>query len=753
MPENNKVENQIKKVNVEINDKLNDLLKETKGYSRTVQDNIITPEITNLELDSYGINNVSNVQDTLFNLRGRDKYTGERVNDMIFANLYGQDSNARSLIQETIKPRLMRNLEYNYILNNMVEISNSLDALAEDTVFPNNGESGIVISFQGNRDIAGERDKDLEKYFRPKLDISSSLKARRIFSFDIEEEVRGLVFNLATYGYQIACTIPYKKIAQDLLYNADKEKEILQRMNTVKSESGDYFVNENNLRGFAEGMYDLYEKKGFGDTSNFIPAGEFNLHQIGDVGNKIEDLNHLFNNTAYTGEDVDEMIYAIKENQEVFSGDYSDGKNFKGVSEDGSFTGIDLLEELKKKKSKKFIMDNIKGSTFEWLDINKTQPIFIKDQLIGAYVVDVMPEMNKYQLGNSLTNLINSSNIQDGLELGDKYRSKIRSMLLGDIEKVLRRNIDKSFLRNNPNLIEDIEWIIDSQGVDNTMNNKIRFIPAEYLTLFKIGPGALGQSLLMKSRTYALMHIQVNKSDALNKVFSKPRYKLTVRDTGNVNSMTTINKAVMTARNQIPRLTDVGIPDTMTDSLLANYQTILVHQNQEGNESVSIDQIPLQEPRDNSEYLRHLRNQATLSLGYPADLLDPSQNVDYAKKITQINLRTRSRVVSIQNAVVMSLSELCTKRLRYITGLENVEVNIDFVPPKELIDNSVIEGLDRVARYQETYELFIDSNPEYKDEEKVIMKAKLAKKLLGDYLDFDILDEIHHKSIIEGTEI
>ena len=43
MPENNKVENQIKKTNVEINDKLNDLLKETKGYSRTVQNNIITP--------------------------------------------------------------------------------------------------------------------------------------------------------------------------------------------------------------------------------------------------------------------------------------------------------------------------------------------------------------------------------------------------------------------------------------------------------------------------------------------------------------------------------------------------------------------------------------------------------------------------------------------------------------------------------------------------------------------------------------
>lgn len=164
------------------------------------------------------------------------------------------------------------------------------------------------------------------------------------------------------------------------------------------------------------------------------------------------------------------------------------------------------------------------------------------------------------------------------------------------------------------------------------MNERIRFIPGEYLTLFKRGKGPLGQSMLSESKVYAMMHIQLLKANTLDQVFYKPRYNLKVRDNGDLSSRSTISQAVNYVRNTIPRLSDVGIPDTMTDSLLANYQTVITQMNPNGDSAVEVDTIPLMEPRDVSELLRYLRNQATLPIGYPADLLDPSQTMDFAKR-------------------------------------------------------------------------------------------------------------------------
>ena len=753
----NKILNQIKKEGDNIKVELDTLMKQTKGYGITTKEKIINPDITNLALDNFGPNNITGVEETLFNAKGNDRLTGTRISELMYAGMYSQDDKNFEL-EDLLKPRMVKNLEYNYILNNMVEMVNAIDTLSEDVVFPNSAlETGINISFTGNKDISGEREEDLIKFFRPKEDPLMSLRSRRLYNFDIEEMCKELVFNVATYGYQIAYTIPYKSIATDLLYQTDKDKDVFNRRNDLTTAlpyrriGESYYVDEDNKKAFAESFYDLFESKSYKEDKEIDLSAD-------NLGNGSYSSS-IFTHTPYSIRDIDEVTRYISESDDLFKEDYDEKmsavKDSFGIGEalgDNNF--VNTLEDIKNKKQKKFIIDNIKGCTFEFLDINKCQPIFIKEELIGVYIIEAIPEASKYKLGNSLTNIINSSQIDDGLVLGDKYKKTIREIVFKDLENVLRRNIDKAFIRNNPNLIEDIEWILDTQGLDNIMDNRIRFIPAEYLTFFKHGPGLLGQSMLDKTKTYALMHIQLNKSEALNKVYlNKNRMKVSVHDTGSLDSQATIDRAIRTIRNAAPRLTDVGIPDTMTDSLLANYQTIVVQKNKNGDEGFDIDSIPLQEPKDNSEFLRYLRNQATLGLGYPADLLDPSQNLDFAKKISQINLRTLSKIVSMQNSLTLSLSELCTKRLRYMTGLEGVEVEVKFSKPKELDDNTTLEGLEKVQRKVEMYELLIDNNVAITDEEKPIMKAKLAKKLLAEYLDMNILEEMAHETIIEGTEL
>ena len=103
-------------------------------------------------------------------------------------------------------------------------------------MFPNSAlETGITVKFSGNKDKSGERDADLIKFFRPKEDPLMSLRSRRLYNFDIEETCKELVFNLATYGYQIAYTIPYKSIATDLLYQSNKDKDIMNKKSTMNN--------------------------------------------------------------------------------------------------------------------------------------------------------------------------------------------------------------------------------------------------------------------------------------------------------------------------------------------------------------------------------------------------------------------------------------------------------------------------------------------------------------------------------------
>lgn len=764
MPDN---ESKLVKINKDVSTKLDKLTKSHRGYGLFVQNNIINPDIEDLKVENYGINNVASIQDTLFNLRGKDKFSKYKVNDIIYADLYANREDNRKVLESMMNNRLLLNLEYNYILNNMPEMVEVLDQLAIDTVFPISMlKSGISLKFNHNDEgKPGERDEDLEKYFRPLLDPSTSIRNKRLYNFDIETVVHDLVIDVATYGYQIACTIPYKNIVTDLLYEAKNNVETNQKTASgesynpyFESYNNEYFVNEKNINAFAEGLYDTFER--VRNNTKKLPFSEFRSSIIPNIKDHIESLNNLFYNSPYSESDVDYIINYIKnDNINIFNEiDRPNlvGNNINSLSDlaisESANEYSKVLEEMYEKRNKKFILDNIKGCTFEFLDINKVQPIFIKDELIGAYVIDYLPDYNKTKLGSTLSNMINSSTLDDGIHLQDNYKKALKKVVFRDVENVLRNNISKTFLRNNPNLIEDIEWILQKDDIMGIDKARIRFIPSEYLTLFKIGKGPLGESLLAKSKTYAMAHIQLMKSELVNKVFgSKPRYLIKVHDTGNLSSQTTITEAIMSARNAIPRLTDIGIPDIATDSLLANYQTVLMHTNPNNEESISIDQIPLIEPQDNSDFLRQLRNHATQPLGYPSDLLDPSQNIDFAKKITAINERVLSKVLAMQKAITLSLSELCTKRLKYMTGDSNLEVIVEFTPPKEMDDNVTIEALDKLARKIEMYELMIDNNIEIKDNEKPIVKYKLGKKLFSDFLDLDLMKKTLDETIIEGV--
>ena len=207
---------------------------------------------------------------------------------------------------------------------------------------------------------------------------------------------------------------------------------------------------------------------------------------------------------------------------------------------------------------------------------------------------------------------------------------------------------------------------------------------------------------------------------------------------------------MLTYRNSIPRMTDVGVPDVMTDSIASAYQSVLIPKNINGDKLLDIQQMPVFQGNDNGDYMRQLRNAATLPLGYPADLLDPSQQVDFAKKISNINIHVLIKVLSIQKSLEISLSKMCTKRLRYMTGNNKLEVIIKFEIPRELTDNITTETIGKIRELIEIYSEFIDNDPEIKDEHKDQFKVKVGKKLFTGVLDTDEIDGMYKEFKVDG---
>ena len=100
----------LKKTHEEVQSQLNDMAKAGRGYSTMIERQVINPDITELDLDNFGINNVASIQDTLFNIKGRDKISRERISDLIYADLYADKSGRQDLAQLS-RMRMQINLE------------------------------------------------------------------------------------------------------------------------------------------------------------------------------------------------------------------------------------------------------------------------------------------------------------------------------------------------------------------------------------------------------------------------------------------------------------------------------------------------------------------------------------------------------------------------------------------------------------------------------------------------------------------
>ena len=734
-------------------EEIENIKKGVQGYGRAI-DKILDSDIKVIDYANWNVAS-KNIHNTLFSLKGRDSVeTSSSIGDIIYSAMT-EDHLSTLNIEEIISGRLKMNKEFDYLITNMPELGTALRALADDVVYGNTvNNSSIKLSYKGVNDDKQDVDKDFDKFFRPMQNITSTLHSKKMYNYDIDKETKELVFNLGVYGYQIIAQVPYTKIVNDLLYYKEMQKNDKYTKKTFK-ESVEFDIAK---KAFSENFNEILENvknKIVVPESLSIYNAKTLLKFAGVSEAQLETkLKTLINSKPYTRADIDELesylesISYIDESVNVIANGYT------GISDLINTGESDTIEILKQKKNKKFNIDNIKGSTYDVLDVNRIVPIFIKNELLGVYVIDsAAQEDNSIKIGITLQNILGLKDKHDKLGSGnDAYIDNLKGLVLADIAEVLNRNLDKKFLRNNSNLVEDIEFVLSQFDADTIYNSKVRFISAEYLTLFKIGQGLLGTSLLSYVKEYANMHINLLKADLMQKMFYQTdRYKVLVTNNGSRSMHGLIAKSLTALRMSLPRPSDAAIPDIGTTG--GQFPRMYVSPlTEEGKELITMEKMDISPSTDNTEYLKYLRNTATGILGYPADVTDPSQNIDFAKKISNINMTTLIKVVGIQRDLRLPLSELCTKRLKYSTGDNKLEVEVSLDPPSELEQNITAEGMDKVSSKLDMYDRLIDNDPDLTDDMlKLKIKRDIAEKVLSPYIDVDLISSTKTKIELKGN--
>ena len=752
--------------------------KEIKGYGRTIS-KIIDPTTNDINFDNISVSNAKSISSNLFNMRGKDSQTDYQISQLLYAQMSGANDLTEDALEELIMSHRHSYKEYDILVKEMSEIGRALDLMASDVVFPNAiGKSGLKITFKNNDENKnGERVSDLLKYLRPLDDISLTLTSKRLYSFNLEKELMDRVKSTMKYGATLVVTIPYSNIANDLLYDAYKRNRILGE-SYLPNEEKTFYI-DNVQTDVIDRLQAAYENKRNNQLSDVKQAmGEsftYNLSPI--IGSEKSSYGYdLIDNLFYSQEDVDSLASAIQDsikldkelvtgnesyiNPGVANGDVYDliasKEDITDKINDTLFTDMEFakLEELKEKRKLKFNIDKIRGCTSDILDLKRTLPLFIKNELMGVLVIKEENEFNNMRMGTSLKMLLTpeQTEMYSMSNVNSSTKEQMRRIILDDMGNTLRRNISKKLLRNNPTLIEDIEYLLDELEIGALLKTRVRFIPAEYITFYKTGEGPMGTSFIEKSKMYIKAAIELIKNNMLNKLFmDKDTFIFKIPHSNDASVATMTRNAIRLFRSTMPTFEHLANSDTINNTL-ANRRTIIIPKLPSGNDLFEIEKLDQTKPEPlDQEFLDKLRNNATAPFGYPADILDPNGNIDFAKKIAQINLTTAMTVMTLQNEMTIPISEECTRRIRYLTGNEKLECIIEFDPPRELMDTALNESLNQTNTISEIYEKIIDEDTSIEEENKEIAKYYVRETLLKGLVDLQLIEEVKEKYSIEGV--
>lgn len=329
--------------------------------------------------------------------------------------------------------------------------------------------------------------------------------------------------------------------------------------------------------------------------------------------------------------------------------------------------GIDNQQTNMTNKPKSESYEDIKGAYFKLLDTRRVIPIEVMDEVIGYYYIHRDDSVVRRRTFSGGFNM----------EMTNLQSMSVEEEFMGRIAEQIADNVNLSFLKQNIQFKESIAKALVYNDAYRR-NIHFQFIPAEYIQEFNVNEDedGKGRSMLQNSVFYAKLYLAV----LLFKIMiiisrSADQRLLYVRSSG---LDTNIGNRIQSIAREFKRR-ELSFTDLMSynaiSSKVGQGLDLYIPLGTDDKRGIDFEVLPGQDVQLHTDLLEMLRNNAIIATDTPLPLVDTAYQVEFAKQISQSNVKQAGRTISYQSSFNRDITSLYQKLMRADGGFEEGEIN------------------------------------------------------------------------------
>lgn len=638
------------------------------------------------------------------------------------------------------------------ITSQMHEIQEAINVTRDAIVTADDLSNNVSrsISFEG----VSDKDTELQSYIGQIHNIEKQYKL-------LTKIKNHIVPNTLKYGKYYVYTVPYDVIFQQHLEKQNKSKTTTKRNSgkdammtgkiTESATVGEFAEFEKKVTVFENASFVKDIVKGADPSVSVMhldsSKGSELLASINEAASSISVIEEEIAIPLLEG-DVDVAAYAeyklgSKEKEDKFM------KELAAKQKENETFAADGVKDLNKKDSD--FSGIVKDCYVKLIDPRKIIPVKIMEEVIGYYYVHEEQVMR--------TRSPFTSNMR--VDLTTLQTRKVETDIIGEIVDRVVKQFDKSFLQKN---IKFRDLILNSVLYSDIYrkNIKFQFIPAEYITEFKVNEDESGEgrSIIMDSLFYAKLYLAILIFKMITIIArSNDQRVYYVRSSGiDTDVAGKIQDIARQLKQREFNFTDLLNYNSIMTKVGAG-KDIFMPVGPENERGLEFDVIQGQDVQLNTEFMETLKTAAINATGVPSVIMQFINEADYAKTLQMGNAKFLGRVVSYQIDINECVTEMYKKILTHSTDIpaETISKLVFKLSTPSALDS--VNMADLVSNVENNVQFVIKAitgeNAEQGEEDNIVkdlLFQKLAKQKLSAF-DWELIEDMYKDAVLEAGKI
>lgn len=678
---------------------------------------------------------------------------GDILGSLISISRDTNASEAKKLanIKATIKDNTDNNIMQTLLNDMNSTVAKYEDLILITSIMPQlkDARKGIVNSILSPDDVTKKVALNLDLYGKPltvKDETEFYNEIKRIMDeVEFTKKLKHGIDRSITLGKYYYAVLPYSDLYSEIINrNSNKTGRLKESTESSKlNEQSVVILDEEEFKQNLDAGYTIPSVKqsmaSFVNDNVIVNESSLGLF---DLDILTEDIKHAIKKTERSKNKDVKSNDSASDFENYASKFFMDKKtkNTKTVS-DGL---LDINAELDDKNK-----PNIKGCKIKKLDPRRLIPLKIDDTCFGYYYIENKRSVQAIQnpLKFRLKNDLNRSQVDSSIDT--IYKS------LGEL---MIKKIDKKFIEKN-NEIKDKLYDIIKNYEDGLQQYSITYLNPDDVVEFEVDDG---ESPFEQSLYFSKLYMLVLLSSITAKVTRSNdvrAYYIDVDAKGPANGM--IMNAINTIKRQNKSIAYYNNIQKIMSSTTV-FDDLFLPKPVDGKHPIDYDIIQGQNVDIPTDVLEMLEKIAVDSTGLPLQLIQSSNDADFAKTYSMLNIKYLKRIVDFQVDLNPATTSFLSKILCCYFDKDSDEyskaraITANLQSPINLQLSNSLDQINNAKEYATAVvDIRLGSSDKYSDEIRDKLNYELVKKNTPN-IDWDavdnILEQLLNNSVVDSIK-